>query len=292
MRSGVLLIDKPAGLTSHDATHALSMKLREKAGHTGTLDRFATGLLIVCLGRATRLSRYLTKLDKTYEALAVLGRTTDTYDREGATVSSSDLVPTAGDVSALAAALTGRIVQAPPPYSAKKIGGRRASDYARRGIEVSVGPVEVRIHSLSVLDYGYPRLRLAVACSSGTYVRSLVKDLGDRLACGAYTEELRRTGIGRFSVDGALPLREALAMSPPEMEKRIIPGTEALDFLPAVTLTEEEGRHFMSGRSLSCPAAGDRFRVLGKEGGFIGVGRKEEQLLRPETILGAWEEIT
>ena len=285
MRSGVLLIDKPQGLTSHDVTHALSKALEVKAGHTGTLDRFATGLLIVCLGRATRLSWYLTKLDKTYEALAVLGRTTDTYDSEGATVSSSDLVPTAGDVSALAAALAGKILQTPPPYSAKKVRGRRASDYARKGIEVSVGPVEVLIHSLSVLDYGYPRLRLAVACSSGTYVRSLVKDLGDRLACGAYTEELRRTGIGRFSVDGALPLREALAMAPPGIETRVIPGSEALDFLPAVTLTAEEGRVFTSGRPLPCPAAGDRFRVLAKEGGLIGVGRKEEQLLRPETIL-------
>jgi tRNA pseudouridine55 synthase len=285
MRSGVLLIDKPRGLTSHDVTHALSKTLRVKAGHTGTLDRFATGLLIVCLERATRLSRYLTKLDKAYEALAVLGRTTDTYDREGATVSSSDVVPTAGDVSNLAAALAGKILQTPPPYSAKKVGGRRASDYARKGIEVTVGPVEVRIHSLSVLDYRYPELRLAVACSSGTYVRSLVKDLGDRLACGAYTEELRRTGIGRFSVDGALPLREALAMSPPELEKRIIAGSEALDFLPTITLTAEEGRLFMSGRSLPFPAAGDRLRVLGKEGGFIGVGRKEEQLLLPETIL-------
>jgi len=290
MLSGVLLIDKPGGLTSHDVTHTLSKTLRVKAGHTGTLDRFATGLLIVCLGRATRLSRYLTKLDKAYEALAVLGRTTDTYDREGATVSSSDVVPTAGDVSNLAAALAGKILQTPPPYSAKKVRGRRASDYARKGIEVSVGPVEVRVHSLSVLDYRYPKLRLGVACSSGTYVRSLVKDLGDRLACGAYTEELRRTGIGRFSVDGALPLREALAMPPPEIEKRVIAGAEALDFLPSITLTAEEGRLFMSGRSLPCPADGERFRVLGKQGGFIGVGRKEEQLLLPETILAEPEE--
>jgi tRNA pseudouridine55 synthase len=223
MISGILLVDKPAGMTSHDVSHAIARKLQSRAGHTGTLDKFATGLLVVCIGKATKASRALASLPKQYRALAFLGRTTDTCDPEGKETSTSTLVPSAEEVRSEAAKFIGAIEQVPPLFSAKKIRGRRASDYARKGVEVKVRPVQVAIDSLDILEYDYPRLRIRLSCSSGTYVRSLVKDLGEALGCGAYTLELRRTKIGDFSVESALPFEKIMPMGAAGLEEHIHP---------------------------------------------------------------------
>lgn len=285
MESGILLLDKPAGLTSHDVTHAVAGKLNIRAGHTGTLDKFATGLLIVCIEKATRASEYLTSLSKEYTALAVLGKITDTYDREGKTLATSDLIPSRKEVEELSARMSGTLEQIPPPYSAKKIRGRRASDYARKGINVHIRPSKVHIHEIAVARYDYPEMELHVSCSSGTYVRSLVKDIGDILKCGAYTSELRRTKIGNFSVADSTFFQHLMEESPAELERKLIPLADALYFMPAIKLNKKETRLFQNGRKVEHTTAGEKFRVFEDEGPFLGVGRGEKGFLVPEKLL-------
>ena len=206
----VLLVDKPAGKTSHDVVAAVRRELREtdppkgpRVGHAGTLDPFATGLLLVLVGRATRVQRFLMALPKTYEAVARFGATSTTGDRDGEITETGAPVP---DPLALP---TGRIVQRPPAYSAIKVGGERAYRLARRGEEVEIPEREVQVYSAAVKWREGERVAIELACSAGTYVRSYVADLGD-----AYCEGLRRTAIGPFAVEDAgttVPLEEALA---------------------------------------------------------------------------------
>ncbi|MFH1435774.1 MAG: tRNA pseudouridine(55) synthase TruB [Pseudomonadota bacterium] len=284
MRSGILLVDKPAGMTSHDVTHAIARRLGAKAGHTGTLDKFATGLLLVCVGSATRASEYLTSLSKRYLAAAVLGTSTDTYDTSGREVFSSPAVPEREAVDKAAARFVGPISQVPPPYSAKKIRGRRASDYARQGVDVEVKPANVTIHELKIVDYSYPDLRLMVSCSSGTYIRSLVKDMGDVLGCGAVTKELRRSAIGEFQVERAVTFDSLMGEDPAETQKRVVLTHDALYFFPAVSLDDEQARQFEHGRGVKKTGGTGMLRVFKEGGEFIGVGRMKGDLLAPEKV--------
>jgi tRNA pseudouridine55 synthase len=232
--NGVLLIDKPAGLTSHDVVAQIRRRLgREvKVGHAGTLDPFATGLLLVLVGRATRVQRFLMALPKTYRATARFGAVSTTGDPEGEIVETGALPP---DPLVLP---TGRLRQRPPAYSAVKVGGERAYRRARRGEEVDLPEREVVVHRFELLAREGERAELEIECSAGTYVRSLVADLGD-----AYCEELRRTAIGPFRVEDADP-------------ERLRPLDEALAFLPAVELDEEAGRAAAHGRAVPGDAAG------------------------------------
>jgi tRNA pseudouridine55 synthase len=287
MQGGILLIDKPAAVTSHDVTHALAKRFSLKAGHAGTLDRFATGLLVACMGRATRVSRYLSGLHKEYLAVAELGLVTDTYDGEGRPVSRSAVVPSAEDVESLPALFRGAIRQTPPPFSAKKIRGRRASDLARRGIRVDMAPVEIEISALRIEAYDFPSLTLRVTCSSGTYIRSLVKDMGDRLGCGAHARELRRLGVGRFRVDDAMSLENALGLEAGALESRLMDPAEALDFMPAARLEPGQSRLFLRGTAVARSGSDSHFRVFGSSGAFLGVGLQRRGLLQPETVFPA-----
>jgi tRNA pseudouridine55 synthase len=209
---GVLLLDKPAGVTSHDVVAGVRRRLGRgvKVGHAGTLDPFATGLLLVLVGRATRVQRFLMALPKRYETVARLGFVSTTGDPEG------EITP--GRVPALDVLPTGTIRQRPPAYSAVKVGGRRAYALARRGEQVELAERDVEVSRFELLWRDGERAAFAIECSSGTYVRSLVRDLGD-----AYCLELRRTGIGAFDVADADP-------------ERIMPIDDALAFLPAVEL--------------------------------------------------------
>ncbi len=289
VRSGVILVDKPAGMTSHDVSHAIARRLGAKAGHTGTLDKFATGLLLVCVGGATRASEYLTSLSKQYRAVAVLGTSTDTYDISGKEVFSSPAIPKREAVEKAAAGFVGPISQLPPPYSAKKIRGRRASDYARQGVEVEVKPANVTIHELKIVDYSYPELRLMVSCSSGTYIRSLVKEMGDELGCGAMTKELRRSAIGEFQAKRAVAFETLMGEDPVETEMRVVATQDALYFFPAVTLDKEQSGQFINGRRIrrkpDREAEGERLRVFDEGGLFLGIGRMKGELLAPEKVL-------
>ena len=225
---GVILIDKPAGITSHDVVAATRRRLGRsvKVGHAGTLDPFATGLLLVLVGRATRVQRFLMALPKRYETVARLGWTSTTGDRDG------ELAPGRRPTEPLRLR-TGTLWQRPPAYSAVKVAGQRAYQLARRGERVELAPREVTIDAFDELWRQDDRVGLSIACSSGTYVRALVADLAD-----AYCEELRRTAIGPFSVDAADP-------------EAIVGLDEALSFLPAVELSPEDGRRAGHGRAVA-----------------------------------------
>ncbi len=206
---GVLPVDKPRGPTSHDvvavARRALGVR---RIGHTGTLDPFASGLLLLCVGEATRLAEFLTGMDKTYEATLRLGVATTSGDLDGEAISISeawrDLAP--GTLASALQAFRGSLEQVPPSLSAKKVGGVPAHRRVRRGEEVVLTPQAVTVHELDLLGFEPPEVRLRIRCSSGTYVRSLARDLGNALLVGAHLTELRRTAIGRFGLDEALSL--------------------------------------------------------------------------------------
>jgi tRNA pseudouridine55 synthase len=230
---GLILVDKPAGKTSHDVVATVRRSLgRRKTGHAGTLDPFATGLLIVLVGRATRVQRYLMALPKSYEAVARFGAVSTTGDPEGE-ISQTGVLP-----EEPLELPTGRVRQRPPAYSAVKVGGRRAYELARRGEAVELAEREVEVTRFEELWRRGDRAAFAIECSSGTYVRSLIADLGD-----AYTEELRRTAIGPFSVE--------------EAGERMLSLAEALGrFLPVVEVAGEEARFAIHGRAIPGEAEG------------------------------------
>jgi tRNA pseudouridine55 synthase len=203
----VLPVDKPEGPTSHDVVRAARKAVgSRRIGHTGTLDPFASGLLLLCVERATRLAEYLSARDKTYEAVARLGVVTDTLDREGSVVEERTGWEALGrgEIEAVLERFRGEIDQVPPDYSAKKVGGVAAYLRARRGESVTLPPVRVRIESLEVTHLDLPLVGLRVTCSSGTYVRSLAHDIGQALGVGAHLVKLRRTAIGELSVERSL----------------------------------------------------------------------------------------
>src|SRR5438552_14732430 len=207
---GVLVIDKPEGLTSHDVVAAARRLLGEKRiGHTGTLDPLATGVLPLACGRATRLVRFLSASDKEYEATILFGVTTDTLDVTGEETSRSGASPSREALVAVLRTFEGEQMQVPPAYSAKKVGGRRAYDFARHDEPVELAAVPVRVPKLELLEFGNERCRISLTCSAGFYVRSLVRDIGERCGTGACLETLRRTRSGDFTIEEAIPL-EAL----------------------------------------------------------------------------------
>jgi tRNA pseudouridine55 synthase len=238
---GVLVVDKPAGPTSHDVVARVRRALREKRiGHTGTLDPMATGVLALVVGRATRLASFLSASEKEYEATVRLGTSTDTYDALGRPLSAapSPLVTQidAAQVEEAIAGFRGTFDQMPPPYSAKKIAGVPAYKLARREKDVVLSPVPVTVHSLEMLELSNTAVRLRMTTSAGFYVRSLAHDLGAQLGCGAHLESLRRTRAGRFALDRAVRL-EDLEENPEAAVAQIVPMAEALPELPSVRVT-------------------------------------------------------
>ncbi len=208
--SGVLVVDKPVGMTSHDVVQAIrnGTGLR-RAGHTGTLDPRASGVLVILVGPAVRLSEYVSASDKRYQAIIRLGSTTDTFDADGKfTRSNTPVNVTEAQFEEVLQTFVGEIEQTPPPYSAVKVQGRKAYEMARQGEEVELAPRKIQVHHLEVLEWAPPEVVVDVHCSSGTYVRSLANDLGEKLGCGAYLVGLRRTKSGRFTLRDATPLRK------------------------------------------------------------------------------------
>ena len=239
--SGVLVVDKPAGITSHTVVAEVSRRTGGgRAGHAGTLDPMATGVLVVCIGEATKIAGLLLADDKAYEGELELGRETDTLDAEGKVVRERLAEAAAVDRAGLAAAMArfvGPIEQVPPMFSAVRQGGRRLHELARAGEEVDRAPRPVEIRRLVLLGFEPPRARFAVDCSKGTYVRTLAADVGEALGCGAHLTALRRTRSGSFGIERAIPLDQV------NEDRVAMPGTlvssaEALAHLPRVELTE------------------------------------------------------
>jgi tRNA pseudouridine55 synthase len=227
---GILLLDKPAGWTSHDvvnyvrkivAQHEGKKPKNTKVGHTGTLDPFATGLLVLLIGKEyTRKAATLAKLDKTYEVTMKLGEVSSTGDPEGEITELNDARPSNEELEAVLQKFTGQIEQVPPAYSAIKVNGQRAYKLARAGKEVTIEPRTITVHSLELKTYAYPEVQLVTSVSSGTYIRALVEDIAKALGTGAYTKELRRTVVGKFSIEDASPVQNLTAE---QIEKALQP---------------------------------------------------------------------
>lgn len=269
----VLPVDKPEGPTSHDvvadARRALGTR---KIGHTGTLDPFASGLLVLCVGWATRLAEYLTDLPKSYVAEARLGVETDTLDREGRVVAETARWEglTRREIQSAASALVGEIEQIPPQYSAKKVGGEAMHRRARRGEVVELPPVPVTIHALEVRDVDLPRVTLAVRCSSGTYVRALARDLGARLGVGAHLTSLRRTTVGGFDVERAVSLAD---LDDTEVVERArLSPVDALGHLPQMKVDADAARRIRHGQRIRVdePLPGPGRMAPGRAGTALG----------------------
>ena len=275
---GVLVVDKPRGLTSHDVVAAARRALREKRiGHTGTLDPIATGVLPLACGRATRLVRFLTASDKDYDAEIRIGLATDTYDVTGREISRADRVPSRQEVAAALDTLKGEYLQAPPPYSAKKIGGRRAYELARADVAVQPAPVAVSVQRLELVDVTANVAAVRLTCSSGFYVRALAHELGVRLGVGACLETLRRTRSGQFDLHDALTF-EALAREPATAQSKIVPLQALLPQFPMVALTEEGVRWAGHGRTIETshvsgllPEHAAWVRLMSPDGALVAV---------------------
>lgn len=260
MTDGVLLIDKPAGRTSHDIVAAVRREhRRRRVGHAGTLDPFATGLLLVLVGRATRVQRYLMALPKRYEAVARLGYTSSTGDTEGEIAWTGNVPPDPPPLP------TGRLLQRPPAFSAVKVAGRRAYELARAGEEVALDARPVTVHRFEQLWRDGERAAFEIECSAGTYVRALIADLGD-----AYCEALRRTAIGPFAVADADPAR-------------LIPLGDALGrILPTVRLDADDARRAGHGVAVAAPVAGGAADVLLlDDAGPIAIAQPRDGALKP-----------
>ncbi len=282
MLTGVVAVDKPAGLTSHDVVKRVrKLTDQRRCGHTGTLDPFATGLLLVCLGRATRLARFLTAQRKTYQATLRFGFATDTYDRTGSPVGEPQpFGARPEELESLLARFVGKQLQRPPRFSAKKIEGKRAHRLARSGEPVTPAPVEVEIDRIDLLGLEGPLARIVTTVSPGTYVRSLAYDLGQALGCGAHLEALRRTHIGSFTVDEA-PELDALeaAAARGSLTDGILTPLEALRDLGTLRVDSESASKLGHGRSLPWGAglaAGASYRVLGPAGDLVAVVALDE----------------
>jgi tRNA pseudouridine55 synthase len=250
---GVLLLDKPYGLSSNDALQKAKWLLRaEKAGHTGTLDPLATGVLPLCFGAATKFSQLHLDADKSYEAIAVLGVQTSTGDAEGQVMAEKPVDFTPAQLLAVVEKFTGPIQQVPPMHSALKKDGKALYDYARAGIEVEREARDVTIHALEVKEIeadeqGRRRLQIHVTCSKGTYIRTLGEDIGNALGCGAHLSALRRTVTGPFTADACISLKNLEALTESEREARLLPVDALLEGHTAVTLDVDDAGRFLSG---------------------------------------------
>jgi tRNA pseudouridine55 synthase len=276
--SGILLLDKPTGLTSNAALGRAKRLLGiRKAGHTGTLDPMASGLLVLCFGEATKVSGFLLDADKAYIAEATLGVVTDSEDAEGQVVEEKP-VPDL-DEPTIETALTpfrGPIEQVPPMYSALKHQGQRLYDLARRGEVVERPARAITIHELNLLGYQAPKLHLAVTCSKGTYIRSLVRDIGQALGCGAHLSALKRTVSAPFKLADAISLAALETMSAEEARSLLIPPDQALDHLPEMQLDPLQTTRLQQGQKLAglSEVEAGLVRVYGL-GGFIGIGETD-----------------
>lgn len=281
-----LNIDKPAGMTSRDVVNRVSRTTKvRRAGHAGTLDPLATGVLVVAIGVATRLVEYVQGTTKIYDAQVRLGCTSNTDDREGEIVERCGVIPTAQtEIEAVLPEFVGDILQQPPAYSALKVNGRRAYELARKGDVVTLEPRVVSVYSIEVLHYEYPRLDLRIVCGAGTYIRSMARDLGERLGVGGMLDELRRTAVGCFTTASAIALDDLSADNWREFAQPLSAG---LGSLPKLVVGADDRRRFLLGQLIhhlnEAPSDGEA-AVLDEQGSLLGIGLvcRENQTLQPK----------
>jgi tRNA pseudouridine55 synthase len=249
---GLLVIDKPSGMTSRDVVNRVQGWFPQgtRIGHTGTLDPLATGVLVLCIGKANRLAEYVQRMKKTYVTRLLLGATSDTDDAEG-TVMPAQMAsaPNGETVARCLEEFIGEIEQTPPAFSAARINGQRAYDLARRGKEVSLEPRRVWIYSIELICYDYPSLDLRIECGKGTYIRSLARDLGNRFGVGALVQALRRTRIGPFEAKDALILEADSSVA----RNQLLPLAAAVSDLPRLELDADQSSRLLHGQKVTLP---------------------------------------
>lgn len=271
---GVIVVDKPIGPTSHKIVSIVRRGTGvRKVGHAGTLDPRASGVLVLCLGPATRISEYLSSSNKTYRANIRFGESTETYDAEGARKIFSGELPTTVQIESALDTFRGQIQQVPPPYSAIKIQGRKAYELARAGKPVELDPRTVTVFELTTLDYQPPDLSIRVECSAGTYIRSLAHDLGTALSTGAHLVALRRLRAGPFGIEEAASLATLeAAMERGEWQSWLRPASEALPDFPIVTVAQPELEKLRNGQRIpSKEQATGMARALAQDGELVAI---------------------
>ena len=286
MIDGVLIVDKPSGVTSHDVVAVTRRVLGERRiGHTGTLDPLATGVLPLACGRATRLVRFLAASDKEYQATVRFGMTTDSYVVTGAVTSRSGLRPDRGALTRALASLTGSYLQTPPAFSAKKVAGRRAYEMARREQPVELSPVPVTVTTAELQVFSGDSAQLRLVCSAGFYVRSFAHSLGELTETGACLETLRRTRSGEFTLEGAVTVEQLSSGVAPAA---LVPMDRLLGALPAVTVTEDGRNRVAHGQEVEGRSGTDEWvRLMDGHGRLVAMARAGSRpgLLHPAVVL-------
>jgi tRNA pseudouridine55 synthase len=286
--NGLLVLDKPTGITSRAAVDRAETWFPRKTriGHTGTLDPLATGVLVLCIGAATRLTEYVQRTGKIYRAGILLGATSDSDDADGTiTPTANAAVPERAKLERELSAFVGNIEQVPPAYSAAKVAGRRAYSLARKGKEVSLAPRIVRIDRIDILDYSYPRLEIVVGCGKGTYIRSLARDLGRALGCGGYIASLRRLAIGTFTEADAILIDADAAAA----RAHLLPTWRAVQDHPPIRLADEDLTKLRQGQRIAMPHSVDNdsreVAVADNLGRMVAVVEVVDQWAQPIKVL-------
>ncbi len=301
MFDGILIIDKPEGWTSHDVVGKTRKILRTKRiGHTGTLDPFATGVLVILVGKATRLAQFLDKDKKSYEAEIAFGFETDTGDRTGNAKSEVQIAKQVliEEIEKVLPEFGGEIMQTPPMYSAKKIEGKKLYELARKGIEIEREAVKVKIYELELINetrnskLETRNFTLRVSCSAGTYIRTLAEDIGRKLETGAHLAELRRTHAGKFDISQAVTLEELeKIVAENRLGEILISMNEAVSHLPQISLTDEEITKTRSGMKLKredfAAKEGENIRMIDENENLLAVGifDETEKIIQPKIVL-------
>lgn len=286
---GVLLLNKPVGITSNAALQKAKWLLNaKKAGHTGTLDPFADGLLPLCFGEATKFSAYLLDADKRYRAVLQLGITTTTGDPEGAVLATAEVAVGCTDIDAVLPRFTGEIEQIPPMHSALKHQGRPLYEYARAGIDIERPTRRVHIRALDMPECEPPRVVLEVQCGAGTYVRALAQDIGAALGCGAHLTALTRTAAGGFLLEQAHTLTDLETLDAARRQALLLPADCLVAHLPAVRLDAADAKALGQGRRVANPVSHQGLtRIYGSSGTFIGLAEADAGSLLPRRLVTA-----
>ena len=298
MKSGILIIDKPVGFTSHDVVAKLRRILRtKKIGHTGTLDPFATGVLVMLVGKATKLARYLDRDAKSYEALVRFGFETDTGDKTG-TSRGEEKFESLGvsDIEAVLSKFTGEIKQIPPMYSAKKVKGKKLYELARKGIEIERKPVNVTISELQIIgevkneDAEVQDFKLEVTCSAGTYIRTLAEDIGRKVGVPCHLAELRRTKAGKFAIEKAVTLEELEKIVKDEkLDEILVSMNDAVSHLPEKSMDENELKRVQNGMKVGASFDSEgvqEVRLTDSNQNLVAIGmyEKKSQQIQPKNV--------
>jgi tRNA pseudouridine55 synthase len=277
--NGILLLDKPIGFSSNQALQKIKWLLKAaKAGHTGTLDPLATGLLPLCFGEATKFAHFLTDADKTYIATIKLGATTTTGDAEGEVLTTSPVNVSRSDFEQACQQFTGEISQTPPMYSALKFEGKALYEYARAGVEIERKARRVTIQNIEVNSCAGDVAVISVTCSKGTYIRTLAEDIGKQLGCGAHLIGLRRTATADYQIAQAVTLEQFEAMSEEERLAALAPPDSAVHYLPAITLDDDAAFYLLQGQAVwrSGPIPRGLLRLYNEQQVFLGLGELQD----------------